>query len=527
MFSGEVLARSRSGRPFRVHAVIWDTANGHVVQLTSFNFEWLRHEEAARAAAQILKPRFWDDAVIVIPLTGTFGGADYDLYSVDTYRLKPLREAGQSHERGLFSFLKAPAAEEPEPPDPAAISVETTGLYPAAEIERVLGRPMPMWLEGSCTPRAARRLEAFGQGATFTVPDTTTAWPAARDRLDAALEWGMPNQFPQSFAALARDTLETLQDVQEKHASQRERGQGWYLVARPARPDWRLTFEQAARDAARMDVDLDAAAAELERLRLLEAQQPYPGVLGEALFEATSLLGWLLSSHRPELVFDATVRVVIICAGPVAEQWHQTLIPVAADEQAKLVASRRIARLLSPDISPRTEEEFGFVQKSRQELIGLWRDHAGRLVAELTERAWDGSPLLNVEWPTNLPHGWNDHTVIAADDQSDGAVFALTPLPDGQLRADPLPNPAADPSYTWGYSGTGPSNLYDALVRCALGMWASPSSDDWLNQLAPPNSELWEYITTAAQNGPIRLPWPQVQAWARADRNRAMSRAGH
>ena len=58
---------------------------------------------------------------------------------------------------------------------------------------------MPIWLDGSCTPQAARRLEAFGQGATFTVPDTTTAWPATRDRLGAAFELGMPDHFPQAF----------------------------------------------------------------------------------------------------------------------------------------------------------------------------------------------------------------------------------------------------------------------------------------------------------------------------------------
>ena len=166
------------------------------------------------------------------------------------------------------------------------------------------------------------------------------------------------------------------------------------------------------------------------------------------------------------------------------------------------------------------------MERNRDQLTGLWRDHAGRLVAELTEKSWDGHPLLDVEWPAGLPDGWTDHTVIAADAESTGGVFALTPMPDGRLRADPLPNPGDDPGYTWGYSGTGPSNLYDALVRCALGTWASRSDRDWLNQPPPEESELWRYISTAPQQGPVRLPWPQVRAWAEADHRRAMSRAG-
>ena len=362
---------------------------------------------------------------------------------------------------------------------------------------------------------------AFGYGTTFTVPDTTTQWPQTRENLTAAFQWGMAERFPQAFAALARDARATLDDTQRQHARQGERGEGWYLVARPARPDWPVTLEQAATEAAGHEPDLDAAAAELEQLRPLEAQETYPGPLGEALFEATRELGWLLHQQRPELVFNATVRQVIISAGPVVEQWRETLTPVSAAEQGQLTNSRRLARLLSSDISPQVEAEFHFVDNSRNQVNAMWRDHADRLVVELDEKAWNDELLLAMEWPTDLPDGWDDHTVIAGDAYAD-AVFALTSTKDGRLRADPLPNPAADPSYTWGYSGTGPSNLYDALVRCALGLWPSNSPGDWLNRPAPTGSELWAFITGTAKDGPIRLPWPQVQAWARADRKRAM-----
>ena len=73
MFSGEVLARSRAGRPFRVHAVVSDTTNGHLVHLTPFDLEWVHPRESVRVAAQLLEPAFWDDAVIIVPPTGSFG----------------------------------------------------------------------------------------------------------------------------------------------------------------------------------------------------------------------------------------------------------------------------------------------------------------------------------------------------------------------------------------------------------------------------------------------------------------------
>jgi hypothetical protein len=522
MFCGEVLVRSRPGRPFRVHVVVWDTPDGHLVQITRFDLEWVDNRIAATAAAQVLEPAFWSDAVIIFPLTGIFGGDSYDHYSGDVYRLQPSLPAHAGGRR-LFTLLKAPADDESGPPEPADVPVEYAGLCHSAEIERVIGRPMPMWLDGSCTPEAARRLTAFGLGATFTVPDTTTPWPQTRERIAAAFEWGMRERFPQAFRLVALDALGTLEDVRDKHVRQKERGEGWYLVARPARPDWPITLETAATEAAQSEPDLAAAAIELEKLRPLEAQEPYPSTLGEVLFEATRELGWLLQKHRPELVFDAVIRQGITSAGPVVEQWRQTLVPLTDIEVQGLIGSRRIARLLSPDISARTESEFKFVEKARRQVVGIWRDYAGRLTVETIEESWDGHPLLELEWPMGLPADWNEHTIIAADPEADvGAVFALTPMQDGTLRADPLPNPGSDPSYTWGYSGTGPSNLYDALVRCALGIWASSSADNWLRKPAPHGSELWHYITTRKES-PIRLPWPQVQAWARADRKRALS----
>ncbi|MGW0060947.1 hypothetical protein ACWDTT_13595 [Streptosporangium sandarakinum] len=94
------------------------------------------------------------------------------------------------------------------------------------------------------------------------VPEASPAGPKPGHRL---LSLGMPESHPQAFAQLARDALATLAEVRQGHATQRERGDGWCLVARPARPDWPIDLEQAARSAAEAPVDLQAICR--QRLR--------------------------------------------------------------------------------------------------------------------------------------------------------------------------------------------------------------------------------------------------------------------
>ncbi|MGW4667232.1 hypothetical protein [Streptosporangium sandarakinum] len=359
---------------------------------------------------------------------GIFGGSNYDYYNFDGYRLVPeASPAGPKPGHRLLSFLKAPVDDDeefPDPdPDPDTVPVEPAGLYDPSEIARVISRPIPMWLTGSCTPAAVQRMEAFGQEATFTIPDTTTDWPAVRDKLQEARAWGMPESHPQAFAQLARDALATLAEVRQGHATQRERGDGWCLVARPARPDWPIDLEQAARSAAEAPVDLQAAAAELVGLRQEEAEARHPGTTGEALSDAVRVLGSLLYRQRPEAVFDATVRKVITAGGPVVEQWRQTLTPVEGDELKRLRPTRRFAQLLASDISPTSEAEFGTVAEAQAKVTWVGKDRAGRLTVEFAHDGRDSTePLLATERPTGQPEGWNDSTVIAADPASNGTV---------------------------------------------------------------------------------------------------------
>ena len=153
--------------------------------------------------------------------------------------------------------------------------------------------------------RVGSRHSGWAQRSPYRTPLRSGHRP---EKHSSCLQWGMRERFPQAFRLLALDALATLQDVRDKHARQKERGEGWYLVARPARPDWPVTLETAATEAAQSEPDLAAATIELGQLRPLEAQESYPSTLGEALFEATRELGWLLQKHRPELVFDAVIR---------------------------------------------------------------------------------------------------------------------------------------------------------------------------------------------------------------------------
>ncbi|AQZ62955.1 unnamed protein product [[Actinomadura] parvosata subsp. kistnae] len=520
VFNGEVTARTRWHEPCRVHLIVWDTPSGHMVQATPFTTEWVEDRDAARAAAQVLQPPFWQDAIIIVPPTGSFGASEgYDLYNLDAYRLRPGSARTQPVRRGLLALLKADVDDEAGPPDPNAVEAEPVGLPLAEDIQRVIGRPIPIWLDGSFTPETARRLQAFGPDAPFTIPDTVTAWPATRDRLTAAREWGLPERFPQAYALLARDARATFADVQRHHAQQKERGQGWYLAARPARPDWPVALEQSASTAAQLPPDLEAAAEELPQLRAIEAPMPYRDVVAEALYEASRELASLLRTEKPEVVFATTVRHSFTAAGPVVEQWRHTLTELTPEELAALRGTRRFARLLTIDPSPRTEEAFGYIQQADAQVSAVWRDHAGRLVVEFDSDYRSHGTEIAAEWPIGLPDGWTDATVIAADPQASTSAFALTPMPDGNVRVDPLPNPGDEPGYTWGYRGGGPTTFYQALVRCALGMWAS--RDDWLARMWPiglaNRSELWKFISTAPQGAPLRLPWPQVQAWAQQD----------
>jgi hypothetical protein len=75
-----------------------------------------------------------------------------------------------------------------------------------------------------------------------------------------------------------------------------------------------------------------------------------------------------------------------------------------------------------------------------------------------------------------------------------------------------------------GYSGGGPSFTYTALLRAALGADSNETRTIAKNAISAdnedePSSQLWKSISTT--KGTLRLAWPQVKLWARADRKAA------
>ena len=158
-----------------------------------------------------------------------------------------------------------------------------------------------------------------------------------------------------------------------------------------------------------------------------------------------------------------------------------------------------------------------------------YRDLDGRYV--VTIKLDSGDTWCVAEWPTGLGvvDGWTDETVLAAD-ETGTAVTLLALTPDkGGLRADPvplLPNRFRD-AFSYGYGGGTPAATYAAIVRVALG---DADAKDGISRVAnlrgsdgTLRSQLWDAISTT--KGPLRLAWPQVQLWARADRKLAVEYA--
>jgi hypothetical protein len=213
-----------------------------------------------------------------------------------------------------------------------------------------------------------------------------------------------------------------------------------------------------------------------------------------------------LRKYRPEVAIDYTTPYADDFAGPVVNQWRQTLTEVNRNTALK---TRRVQRLLGPG-----REETDVEQ--------LLRDPAGRYIAVVKSQGRSNGLDFIAEWPYRLPTGWNEETIIAADPHQ-GAVFALTPTDDGRLDVDPVPfERGTGPSFRYGYRGGSPSTLYQALIRCAFdGIEEAPFAlrdvtDDFK---AGGVSQLWNTIVTT--EGPLRLPWPRVKLWARADAKRA------
>lgn len=496
LFQGIIQHKSRFTR-IELYAIVWDTPNGHLVYLTPV---YDQHgnggagtDTIAKAAQSLVQPAFWPQTLIVQPIAGSLGSTlSVDSVYLNLHRLDTAPSADAAEVAGGWLRCRRARALE----QPGQVRVQFNGMVEPSEIAAAIGAPVPIWIDGTCTAAAVKRAQAYN--STFTVPDTVTDWPAARDQVLAALDARMPDLSPAGFAALAADARDTFEGVRALHERQRDEGDGWYLAARPAPPEMPFAAEVAISDAEPSN-DVDAVALELTRLRETEANMRTDAPEGDAYETAVNLLTWQLRKDRPSALTGKIAIYGDTYGGPVIDQWRQTLEP--ADDA--VISTRRVRRLIE--------------MADRENLLEVLRGADDIHVAVFKNE--NGELYFYAEWPYDLAQGWNERTIIAADHDSSGAVFALTPTAAGQMKVDPLPlEPRTGPSFGYGYGGGSPHTLYQALIRCALN---TPEAPFTLRDVeaglghSEIKSDLWRAISTT--QGPLRLPWPTILQWARAD----------
>ncbi|QIZ38211.1 hypothetical protein [Saccharopolyspora sp. ASAGF58] len=311
-------------------------------------------------AAELIEPRWWADAVVVIPIEENlrfFPEHDHAPLAW-VYQLTPRADGTSEPDSsgGVFGGMRRwfSRTMPPELTGPAVPNAHWATSMDLDELARVVGRPVPLWLNDTTTTDNAERSLAYDR--TFTTTDTVTEWPAAQDRLTRAIEVGMPGDYPCAFAALAVEAAEGLTAIRSAHEHTPDTGPGWYLVCRPARPAPPIELEQQLA-ATRLVTDLDLVAAELTELRAVEGELDIDDPRGEVYAEAIGLLEWQLRRAAKEagtirdlshdyvpVADDGFLRYHAPWNGPVVDAWSKTLTPVT-DLDATL-RLRRVRRLL-------------------------------------------------------------------------------------------------------------------------------------------------------------------------------------
>src|SRR5579863_7597467 len=158
-----------------------------------------------------------------------------------------------------------------------------------------------------CRSRAGPGSGAQAYNSTFTVPDTVTDWPAARDQVLAALDARMPDTSPAGFAALAADARDTFEQVRALHERQRDEGDGGDIYFHA---EWPYDLPQAwnertiiAADRAKLLAVSDGALAEEGTIRPVIAARLLG--LSEKTVRAWATAGVLaVAGHSPRLLLD-------------------------------------------------------------------------------------------------------------------------------------------------------------------------------------------------------------------------------
>lgn len=499
---GVLGAGDRAGGRRAFYAVVWDTEHGHVIYLQPLDpsMSMAHRDRLATQGAGLVEPRWWSSAVVVMPL-------EESLPSAQGSAIQPCAD--------VYRLSGAPGR-------PAAMWVAPAEL---ADIGTALGARIPVWLYGTTTVANA---EQAARDATVVVADTITDWATARERLAAAVAAEMAAEYPAGFAALASDTAEQVGKVSEAHQRLDDSGPGWYLACRPARPvvPTELRPYLANPTPVTPVTDIALIETELAELRAVEGELDCDDPRGDAYSEAARLLAWQLRKAAKDtgkisdlsrgyvpVADDHLVRYSAPWTGPVVDAWRKNLTRIDEQDLGALLRRRRVRRLLDPHDPAVVREAY--------------HDHEGRYVL-VAEIGAEGGLWSLAEWPVSprVVSTWTDRTVLAAD-AGGGAVtlLALSPTEHGQIRTDPVPlRPGGGrEAFGYGYGGGTPSSTYRALLRCALGerpgLGRILDLARGIDQDGQPTSQLWHAISTTV--GSLRLPWPQVQLWARSDARRA------
>ncbi|MEU5694046.1 hypothetical protein [Actinosynnema sp. NPDC020468] len=444
----------------RTYAVVWRTERGPVVYLSAVRTD--HPDLVAQTAVRLVEPTDRRRAAVVVQCHQAL--EDGDVPTAHLYRLVADRAEWVT---GMEFDEFAPA----------------------------LGVSFPVWVDGALTEESAR----LAGEETVTAPDTCTGWPDVQRRLEAALDCGLPERFPAAWAALATDAAVRLEHLRDVHAGLVEVGDGWHLAVRPARPAPPPLLEQRISVAYPVD-DPRRARAELAELRRLEADLDVDAPEGCAFEACCALL-----TTQPQAADDAVVLYYGGWHGPAVEVWRHSMTELTDEESAAAGRLRRVRRLRG--------------EQDPDALGPLYRDREGRYVQVVTHGAavdaW-------AEWPVSLDvvAGWTDTTVLAADrNEGNAFLLALTPGPGG-LKVDPVPLAprSGRDGHGYGYDGGTPFATYKALLRCALRDGAAVDRVARAVVSRGSGSQLWEALTTT--RGPLRLSWPRLRLWARADLRR-------
>ncbi|MEV4643642.1 hypothetical protein [Saccharopolyspora sp. NPDC049357] len=512
------------------YTIVWDTEHGHVIYLQPLDGTGGQHKDGlAVHAAELIEPRWWADAVVVMPIEqelSYFPDHDHEpmayLYRL-TARSANSDDSPFTDDSRVFGGLRRWFQRNaPELAGPPQASAEWAGQLDLADVAKVVGRLMPVWLNDTETSTNAEQTLSYDR--TFVAPDTVTDWPATEARLTRAIEVGLPRDFPCAFAALTVDAAEELEKLRAAHQRTADSGPGWYLVCRPARPAPSFELEQQI-NGPTLVTDTELVGKELAELRTIEGELDIDDQRGDAYAEAIALLqlqlryaakaaGTIhdLSHDYVPVADDGYLRYSAPWGGPVVDAWLKTLTPV--EDLAATLRLRRVRRII---------RDYPVDQ-----VRSAYRDSEGRYILRINLGSGEWSLA---EWPVSLQSTstWTDKTVLAGDDElgTTTTLLALTPADDGQMRVDPVPLPPRSDrdAFAYGYGGGTPGTTYQALLRCALGddpnLTKIPRALHKRDADGRLVSQLWAAISTT--KGPLRLSWPQLKMWARADKKTALT----